>query len=117
MTLPLRIIVMVGALLTLQTVGCQTAPGSIVNAVVWTAAAGSLSAANRARGGCYAYCTPGTVCNPETGICDRLPCDGQCRSDQRCEQRFDQERCVNKKESPALRFERNSPTDTSSVAR
>ena len=97
--------------------GCRAAPGAIIEALAWTAAAGAFSAANRATGGCYAHCTPGTFCNPDTGLCERVPCDGKCVNGERCEVKFEQERCV-AKEGPALRFERNSesPVPTSTVS-
>jgi hypothetical protein len=43
------------------------------------------SAARRAAGECYTPCVPGTACNPQTGLCDPLPCRGQCKSHERCD--------------------------------
>lgn len=53
-------------------------------------AAVGASVASRALGGCVAYCPAGTVCNEKTGLCDTLPCRGQCKQDETCEN----ERCV-----------------------
>jgi hypothetical protein len=46
--------------------------------------------ASRALGGCVAYCPPGTVCNEKTGLCETLPCRGQCKQGETCQN----ERCV-----------------------
>jgi hypothetical protein len=48
------------------------------------------AAASRAVGGCVSQCIPGTTCNERTGMCEVLPCRGQCRSDEVCEN----DRCV-----------------------
>src|SRR5436305_1442373 len=50
-----------------------------------TAVAIGSSALQRRSGGCYAVCANGTSCNPRTGLCERMPCDGLCGADQHCE--------------------------------
>ena len=66
----------------------------MVGAGVMTGAALGASAANRASGGCYAVCTNGTSCNTRTGLCEALPCRGQCAADEHCEQTFAESKCV-----------------------
>jgi hypothetical protein len=48
------------------------------------------AAASRALGGCVASCPPGTVCNTQTGLCDRVPCGGRCAPEELC----DNDRCI-----------------------
>ncbi len=48
----------------------------------------------RKAGGCYAVCTGGTSCNPQTGRCEALPCDGRCSSGEHCESTATQSSCV-----------------------
>jgi hypothetical protein len=52
------------------------------------------AAARRAAGECYTPCVPGTACNPETGLCDELPCRGQCKPSERCDASGLFPRCV-----------------------
>jgi hypothetical protein len=83
------------ALIMVVLLSSCTTPGG--NAAVWTAIALSASAVNRATGGCYASCSEGTVCNPESGLCEVLPCRGQCSEEERCDDSGFVERCVAKK--------------------
>jgi hypothetical protein len=59
-----------------------------------TGAALAASAASRMLGGCYAICQQGEVCNPRTGLCDTLPCHGNCATGEKCEDTFLGEKCV-----------------------
>ena len=52
------------------------------------------SAARRAAGECYTPCVPGTECNRQTGLCDPLPCRGQCKPHERCDTSGVFPRCV-----------------------
>ncbi|MGZ6142210.1 MAG: hypothetical protein ACXWLM_02675 [Myxococcales bacterium] len=63
--------------------GC--AASTMVGASTVTAAALGTSAMQRRSGGCYATCANGTTCNPNTGLCERMPCDGACGRDEHCE--------------------------------
>jgi len=47
--------------------------------------AGAASGITRASGGCWANCPVGTTCNPHSGLCEELPCRGQCTADEHCE--------------------------------
>ena len=77
---------------------CAPLPTSdAVVAAAWTAAAVGASAVNRATGGCYAECGAGTVCNPANGLCEVLPCRGQCSEEERCDESGLVARCVSKK--------------------
>jgi len=73
-------------------------PGSgPLNAALGTAAAAGASTAQRAAGGCYSTCLPGTACNPKTGLCDELPCRDRCTSGQYCDTSGPFPSCVNHK--------------------
>jgi hypothetical protein len=52
------------------------------------------AAARRAAGECYTPCVPGTACNPQTGLCEELPCRGQCKPSERCDTSGLFPRCV-----------------------
>lgn len=69
-------------------------PNMLVGAATTTSAAVTLSAVQRKAGGCYAVCTGGTVCNPRSGFCERLPCDGLCGPDEHCDTSFSQSKCA-----------------------
>ena len=72
-------------------------PGSgPINAALGAAGAAGASAAQRAVGGCYSTCLPGTVCNPKTGLCDELPCHDRCSSNQYCDTSGPFHHCVTK---------------------
>ena len=66
----------------------------MVGAAVITGLAAGSSVANRAAGGCIAVCTNGTICNGKTGLCERMPCRGECGSAERCEENFIGYKCV-----------------------
>jgi hypothetical protein len=59
-----------------------------------TAAALGAAIAERASGNCIAICTAGTTCNRNTGLCEPMPCHGECGPNEHCEQTFSGERCV-----------------------
>jgi hypothetical protein len=75
--------------------GCITgSSNTMAGAAVMTAAGLGAAAVSRASGGCVAICTNGTACNPRTGLCETLPCRGQCGSGEHCEQTFTESKCV-----------------------
>ena len=81
--------------------GCAgAAAGALVNAGVNTAIAATASGVRRANGECFAPCNPGTSCNKGTGMCDPLPCRGQCSFDQKCESTYIGDKCVSLKDVP-----------------
>jgi len=43
---------------------------------------------------CVPVCESGWRCNDATAVCERLPCLGRCRSDQRCDTSGPIESCV-----------------------
>ncbi|WP_437738161.1 hypothetical protein [Sorangium sp. So ce1335] len=63
-------------------------------AATLAAAAGATVAQREAYDICYASCPIGTACNPETGLCERLPCGGKCPADRRCKIVEGKEACV-----------------------
>ena len=93
----------------------------MIAAAITSAVALTGSAVSRATGGCYASCVHGTVCNPRTGLCDRLPCDGRCGSNEYCERRGGQQRCVSRLGgSITIQSHEDDPdfmTDTSTAGR
>ena len=72
--------------------GCST--GTAAGADSMTAAAVGAAAVSRAKGGCIALCNPGTMCNPNTGLCETDPCGGRCDASEACEGTFTGARCV-----------------------
>lgn len=64
--------------------GCASSGNSASAAAVVTATALVASGVSRATGGCYAACTPGTRCNPDTGLCEPVDCGG-CDDGQVCD--------------------------------
>jgi hypothetical protein len=105
---------------------CRTAtPGvsTAVGASTMTAAAIGAAAASRAAGGCIAVCTNGTICNTNSGLCERAPCEGRCGPGERCESTFTGNQCVstpttgvvtnaNATKSPAAVVPVTEPPDT-----
>ena len=80
--------------------GCRTVgANSVIGAAIMTPVAIGSAAVSRATGHCYAACTPGTVCNENTGLCERMPCGGFCPPDTLCERSTD--RCI-AAETPVL---------------
>lgn len=92
--------------------GCASAGGAVASAAVNTAIAATASGVRRANGECYTPCTPGTKCNEQTGLCEPLPCRGECRPDETCEPTYLGERCV---PSSALEI-RGTPSSTAKTA-
>jgi len=87
---PVRVV-----LCALLFVACKTgSSNTLVGAATTTALALGASAANRAAGGCYAICTAGTTCNTNTGLCERMACDGKCAAGETCEETFAGGKCV-----------------------
>jgi hypothetical protein len=64
--------------------GCRAAPGAITNAIIGSAIGLGAAGYSRAEGGCYAACPTGTACNEVTGLCEELPCRGQCGTNEVC---------------------------------
>jgi len=56
--------------------------------------AADSSVQRRVNGECYVPCLKGTVCNLETGMCDTLPCRGECRHGEWCDDTGLVDRCV-----------------------
>lgn len=89
--------------------GCSAAGA---NAVIGTAVAATAAGVRRANGECYTPCTPGNVCNPQSGMCDPIPCRGECRPGEQCEQNALGDTCVPATVSTALEVR----TDTTPTA-
>ena len=87
----------------LMLTGCVgAAGGTVANAVINTAIAGTVSGVRRANGECYTVCNPGSACNHSTGMCDPLPCGGRCNFDEKCESTYVGDTCVSTKSLPPL---------------
>lgn len=84
----------VTALVLAATCGCAASGAAVATAAVNTALAGGVSAYERSQGRCYAACPTGTACEPRTGLCEPLPCRGQCAMNQKCDQTGLVEHCV-----------------------
>ncbi len=81
-------------LLAAGLLSCHASTNSLIGAAVMTPLALGASAANRAGGGCYAVCQQGEQCNEKTGLCEALPCRGQCSASETCEEGFFCVRCL-----------------------
>ena len=93
--MPIRLAHARVAFCALLLVACKTgSPNTLAGAAATTALALGASAANRSAGGCYAICTAGTACNTNTGLCERLACDGRCAAGETCEETFAGSKCV-----------------------
>ncbi len=57
----------------------SSAPYTVGAAALNTGIALGLAAGERAKGGCYAVCTNGTVCNPRNGLCESAKTDVYCQ--------------------------------------
>ena len=58
--------------------GCRS-PMDPIMAAANVAIGAGVAGARRAQGLCYTWCAPGTRCNPVNGLCEPLPCYGQCK--------------------------------------
>jgi hypothetical protein len=75
------------------------------------AVAAAASVQRRLERECYVPCLEGTVCNQETGLCDALPCRGECKKGERCDESGIIPKCV-AEIAPGLLIEMNlSPED------
>ncbi len=72
--------------------GCLS--GSAGNVLLNTGIALGASAVSRSSGGCYAACPVGTTCDKATGLCEQLPCRGECDPFQECIETRLSYRCV-----------------------
>jgi hypothetical protein len=76
-------------------VSCHTGSSNTVSgALIMTSIALGTSVANRAAGSCYAVCQQGERCNEKSGMCEGLPCRGQCMAGETCEEGFFGVRCL-----------------------
>ena len=74
--------------------GCHANTSSLAGAAVMAPLALGASAISRATGGCYAVCQQGEQCNSRNGLCEALPCRGQCPASQGCEETFFGIKCI-----------------------
>ncbi len=94
MASPRLLVAALGALCLIGS-GCHTgSANTMAGAASMTTLAVGAAAVSKASGGCIAICTNGTACNPKSGLCDPLPCRGECGSDEHCEQNFTGSKCV-----------------------
>lgn len=59
----------------------SSAPYTVPAAAINTGLALGFAGAERAKGGCYAVCAYGTVCNPKNGLCESAKADVYCEPD------------------------------------
>lgn len=89
--------------------GCSAAGA---NAVVNTAIGAAAAGVRRSNGECYVPCTPGNVCNPQSGLCEPVPCRGECHLGEVCEQTPTGDRCVPEASAAPLQLRQSSTTVT-----
>jgi hypothetical protein len=74
-----RLALAVLAIAIVAAAACKSsAPYTVPSAAINTAIALGAAGVQRAQGGCYAVCTHGMVCNPETGLCEAAPANAYC---------------------------------------
>ncbi len=56
----------------------SSGPYTLPAAAIETGIAVAFSAAQRSEGGCFATCTNGTTCNPNSGFCERISASAHC---------------------------------------
>lgn len=78
----------------------RVTPGGSGGAGPTAAVAVASSVTRRLEGDCYVPCLRGTQCNKESGLCDPLPCRGECKENERCDESGFIPRCV-----PALEID------------
>lgn len=88
-------------------IGCSAAGA---NAVVSTAIGVGVAGARRANGECYTACTPGNTCNPQSGMCEPIPCRGECQLNESCEQTPTGDKCVPAAAAAALELRVSAAT-------
>lgn len=82
------------ALVALLLAGCHANTNAVAGALVMTPLALGASAISRSSGGCYAVCQQGEHCNQKNGLCEALPCRGECPASQGCEETFFGVKCI-----------------------
>ena len=75
-------------------VACGASGTQILNAAINTSIATGVAASNRSEGDCYTWCAEGTRCNPETGLCESIPCGGKCKPGESCDRSGLVDKCV-----------------------
>jgi len=81
----LGLIAVLLGVLQLLTAACNAGLNAKQAAALTTAVAVGVSTVRRASGDCFTWCAPGTRCNEATGLCDPLPCWGNCKADEICD--------------------------------
>jgi hypothetical protein len=86
------------ALLVVLSLGCAGANAAGSTAMAGTVLlAGGVGTANVASGGCFTDCPGGTICNSQTGLCDRVnegACGNACGPGQVCDASDPVPQCV-----------------------
>lgn len=96
--------------------GCGASSATLVNAAVNTAVGAAVSAARRSSGKCYTWCDEESRCNPDTGLCERMPCGGHCSLGRHCESTPTGEHCMPDAVVPADEGPRATPAAASQTA-
>lgn len=78
----------------LLAIGCGASPDTIAAAVITSAVGVTAAGVSRATGGCFASCPVGTTCNEVTGFCEPLPCRGECKEGEVCDEAGPVPKCV-----------------------
>jgi hypothetical protein len=69
----------------LLALGCGVTGSTLIGATLTTGVGIGASVHNYNQGGCYSVCTAGSKCNMATGMCERIPCGGECPNGQTCQ--------------------------------
>ena len=69
----------------LLALGCGITSSTIIGAAVNTTIGAGAAVHSRNEGGCFSVCTADATCNHATGMCERVPCGGECPAGQECQ--------------------------------
>lgn len=96
--------------------GCGGNPmGPGAAAVLSATLATGVSVLRRANHECITWCDKGTVCNPSTGLCERVACPGDCRDDEVCVVDGLLPRCVPQAEAGKLGIRENGESPRGAI--
>jgi hypothetical protein len=74
--------------------GCGHGTNVALPIAATAAAVTEVALYSLAQHGCLGQCGPGAECNHATGLCQHIPCSGQCPSDEVCQVNGSHEECV-----------------------
>ena len=90
----IKSVILAASIAVLLLTGACRSPLVPIMAAANVAIGAGVAGARRAQGMCYTWCAPGTKCNPANGLCEPLPCYGQCKQGEVCVENAAIPKCV-----------------------